>query len=228
MIRAAAGIRIPAGGGGIVRGDKDQMEVFNIPTQDIAEIRAQQQSLIDRLDSFTGRGSLRTTMARQQSGISIIEERRALHRKASQRARRMEAAEKQVLTLAAMFMDMRWVGDVEYFTDYEDKDMQFRMALLETASKLSGGNSLVQEIIDKEVIKMITPPDETHQYLAKLATSIAEPQVNTTDWMAMPDAQGQVRDEKQSDQIFDSEIQDRGVTTNDPIARQLIMLGVGR
>lgn len=228
MIRAAAGLRIPAGGGGIVRADKDQMEVFNIPTQDIQQIREQQQSLIDRLDSFTGRGSLRTTMARQVSGISIIEERRALHRKASQRARRMEAAEKEIIALAAMFMDLRWVGDIEYSTDYEDKDLQFRMALLETASKLSGGNSLVQEIIDKEVIKMITPPDETAAYLAKIGSSIAEPQVNTTDWMAMEDAQGQIVKDKESDQIFDSEIQDKGVTTNDPIARQLIMLGVGR
>ena len=87
MIRAAAGIRVPAGGGGIIRGDKDQVEVFQIPTQDIAEIRAQQDSLIERLDGFSGRGALRTTRMQTQSGISIIEERRALHRKAAQRAR---------------------------------------------------------------------------------------------------------------------------------------------
>ena len=228
MIRASAGVRIPAGGGGIVRGDKDSMEVFPIPVQDIAQIREQQQSLIDRLDSFTGRGSLRTTMSRQQSGIAIVEERRALHRKASYRARRLEAVEKQILTLAATMMDQRWVGNIEYSTDYEDKDLQFRMALLQTASQLSGSNAVVQDIIDREVIKMITSPTETAAYLALLGQGIAEPPRNTSDWLTSSDSQDQMVKEKSSDNIFDSTIQDKGVTTNDPLARQLVMLGVGR
>jgi len=228
IIRAAAGLRIPAGGGGIVRGDKDQLEVFNIPTQDIAEIRAQQESIIQRLDGFLGRGSIRTTLARVQSGIAIMEERRALHRKASQRARRMEAAEQDILKIAAQYMDQRWVGNIVYNTDYEDKDLQFRMALLQTAQSLSGTNPVIQKIIDTEVIKMITPPDQTAEYLAQIGAQIAEPKQNATDWLDMSDAQAQMEKVVESDDIFDSEIQDKGVTTNDPLARQLIMLGVGR
>lgn len=228
IIRAAAGLRIPAGGGGIVRGDKDQLEVFSIPTQDIGQIREQQQSLMDRLDGFLGRGSIRTYASRQVSGISIIEERRSLHRKASQRARKMEAAEQNVLKLAALFMDQRWVGDIRYNTDYEDKDLQFRMALLETAGKLSPNNPVIQQIIDREVVKMITPPDETAAYLAQIGENTAEPQHNSSDWINRSDNQSVMVRETQTDNIFDSEIQDKGVTTNDPIARQLIMLGVGR
>jgi len=228
MIRAAAGIRIPAGGGGIIRGDKDQVEVFSIPTQDVQQIREQQQSLVDRLDGFLGRGAMRTSVARTQSGISIMEERRALHRKASQRARRMEGTEEMIFQMAAALMNQRWVGDIEYTTDYEDKDLQFRMALLQTASQLSAGNAVVQSIIDKEVVKMITPPDETAQYLAQLGQQIAPAPTNTTDWLDGADRQEQLVAEKNSEQIFDSEIQDRGVTTNDPLARQLVMLGVGR
>jgi hypothetical protein len=228
IIRAAAGLRIPAGGGGIVRADKDQMEVFNIPTQDIKEIREQQSSIIERLDGFLGRGSLRTMRTGTQSGLSIIEERRALHRKASQRARRLEAAEKMIIQLAAMLMDLRWVGDIIYSGDYEDKDLQFRMSLLQTASQLAAGNAVVQDIINREVIKMITPPEETAAYLALIGQSVAEPQTNTTDWMNTAGAQEMVIKDKTSDQIFDSTIQDKGVTTNDPLARQLVMLGVGR
>lgn len=227
IIRAAAGLRIPAGGGGIVRGDKDQMEVFEIPVMDVAQIRAQQESLIERLDGFLGRGSLRTYRTAVQSGIAIIEERRALHRKASQRARRMEAAEKQILNLAAAFMSQRFVGDVQYNTDYEDKDLQFRMALLSQAQQLAGTNPVVSELITKEIIKLITPPDQTAQYLAKLGETIAEPQQNASAWIT-GDNQDNLVKEKESDQIFNSEIQDKGVTTNDPLARQLIMMGVGR
>jgi hypothetical protein len=75
---------------------------------------------------------------------------------------------------------------------------------------------------------MITPPEETAAYLALIGKGVAEPQTNTTDWMTTANAQDMVMKEKASDQIFDSTIQDRGVTTNDPLARQLVMLGVGR
>ena len=228
LIRAAAGVRVPAGGGGIVRADKDQLEAIEIPVQDIQQIREQQASIIDRLDGLLGRGSIRTYKTQQQSGIAIIEERRALHRKASQRARKMEAAEQNILKLAAMFMDQRWVGDIQYNTDYEDKDMQFKMALLQTAQQLSGTNPVVQGIIDKEVIKLITPPDETAGYLAQIGQAIAQPQTNAEDWLASGQNQPELVKEKESDDIFDSEIQDKGVTTNDPLARQLVMMGVGR
>ena len=231
MVRAAAGLRIPAGGGGIVRADKDQLEVIGIPVQDIGQIREQQASIIDRLDGLLGRGAVRSTRmnsAGVSSGIAIIEERRALHRKASQRARRMETAEKDILRLASIFMDQRWVGDIEYSTDYEDKDLQFKMALLETAQKLSGTNPTIQGIIDAEVIKLIAPPDQTHQYLSQIGAVIPAPQTNTTDWRDGGDNQANLVKEKESDDIFDSEIQDKGVTTNDPIARQLVMLGTGR
>ena len=223
MIRAAAGIRVPAGGGGIIRGDKDSVEVCAIPTADIGEIRAQQESLVTRLDGFLGRGGLRSSKLQTQSGISIVEERRALHRKAAQRARQMESAEHEILELASEFMDLRWVGDIEYQTDYEDKDTQFRMALLQTAAQLSGGNAVVQSIIDTEVIKMISPPDETAKYLAKIGQKAVEPEVEAPlDEIAM------LKEPLGKADIYDAAIQDKGVTTNDPIARQLITLGVGR
>lgn len=226
MIRAAAGIRIPAGGGGIIRGDKDQVEVFNIPTQDIKQIREQQDSLIERLDGFLGRGNLRSTKMTPQTGISIIEERRALHRKAAQRARQIEAAEQEIMNLVARWMDLWWSGNIEYTTDYEDKDLQFRMALLQTAQQLSGTNPIIQSIIDKEVIKMIAPPEEAADYLAKIGVYDTTQPDNTTDYV-QDLSEREIKDQMQ-DNIYGGEIQDKGVTTNDPIARQLVMLGIGR
>jgi hypothetical protein len=226
MIRASAGIRVPAGGGGIIRGDKDQVEVFNIPTQDIAEIRAQQESLIQRLDGFLGRGGLRTSTQKVQSGISIVEERRALHRKASARARQLESAEQEIMSLVALWMDLYWVGNIDYVTDYEDKDTQFRMALLQTAQQLSAGNAVVQDIINKEVIKMIAPPDEAAAYLAMIGVYNTTAPTNASDFTAdqiVPTVQ-----EELTKNLYGGGIRDAGVTTNDPIARQLVMLGVGR
>ena len=227
MIRAAAGVRVPAGGGGIVRGDKDSVEVFAIPMGDVAEIRAQQDSLIERLDGFLGRGGLRTTKMQAQSGISIVEERRALHRKAGQRARQMESAEEQVFYLVALQMDLKWVGEVEYSTDYEDKDTQFRLALLQTAQSLTSGNAVVQSIIDKEVIKMIAPPDEVAGYLQQIGAN-----VETVEPLSEPEpediAKMNIKGPTKEQMIYGGEIRDAGVTTNDPIARQLIAAGQGR
>ena len=227
MIRAAAGIRVPAGGGGIIRGDKDSVEVFAIPTQDIAEIRAQQQSLIENLDGFLGRGGLRFQQRQAASGISIIEERRSLHRKAKQRARQMESAEGDILELVACFMGLCWTGVIDYHSDYEDKDLQFRMALLQTASTLSGGNAVVQSIIDAEVVKMISPPEEQAANLAKIGQSQPELPSEAPDYL-MEGGQRQPLADPREKNIYDAEIQDKGVTTNDPLARQLIALGMGR
>jgi hypothetical protein len=165
-----------------------------------------------------------TTVA---SGISIVEERRALHRKAKQRARQMEAAEEMILDLAALFMGQRWVGDVDYTTDYEDKDLQFRMALLQTASTLSATNPVVQAIIDAEVVKMISPPEDTAANLAKIGQATAE-QSQQSYTYEEEGGQGNPAERARKNEIYDAEIQDKGVTTNDPIARQLITLGVGR
>jgi len=227
MIRAASGIRIPAGGGGIIRGDKDQVEVFQIPTQDIQQIREQQRSLIESLDGFLGRGSIRYSSTQVQSGISIVEERRSLHRKAAQRARQMEGAEMEILDLVSLFMNLGWCGVIEYTTDYEDKDLQFRMALLQTAAQLSASNPVVQAIIDQEVIKMISPPEDTAANLAKVGAVNPEIPV-TSETFLEQGGQGDVADKRRLNEIYDTEINDVGVTTNDPIARQLIQLGVGR
>ena len=227
MIRAAAGIRVPAGGGGIIRGDKDSIEVFAIPTQDIAEIRAQQASLIENLDGFLGRGGLRSTRLATQTGISIIEERRALHRKAKQRARQMEASEAEILEMVACFMGLCWVGAIDYHSDYEDKDLQFRMALLQTAAQLSGGNAVVQAIIDKEVIKMISPPEDQAANLAKIGASEPDLPIEAPDYLMEGGQRDPLADPREKN-IYDAEIQDKGVTTNDPLARQLIALGMGR
>lgn len=173
LIRASAGMQIPAGGGGIARGEKDSVEVFEIPTADIAEIRQQQNSIITFLDSYLGRGSMRKQTAETQSGVSIIEERKGLHRKAATRARELAATEEAIFTLVGWMMNLVWTGSVEYNTDYEARDTQYRLSLLKTARDLSM-NSTVQAIIDEEVIRLIAPPDRLNEMLKKAA----QPEVN--------------------------------------------------
>ena len=171
LIRAVAGMQIPAGGGGIARGEKDSIEVFEIPTADISEIRLQQESILTMLDSYSGRGGTRKSSTSLQSGISIIEERRGLHRKAASRARVMQSTEEEVFNFVAAMMGITWSGSIEYNTDFEARDVQFRLALLKTAKELSPNNATVTSIVDDEVIRLIAPPDEVQAYLDEDASN---------------------------------------------------------
>jgi hypothetical protein len=188
IIRVDSGIKVPAGGGGIVHGAKDCMEVHAIPVMDVQQIREQQASLITSFDGYTGRGGTRAVAEQVQSGISIVEERKSLHKKAQTRARALEKVEQNILTLVCYMMGIEWCGDVEYNSDYEARDTQFKLALLQQAKALSM-NPVIQGIIDQEVIRLIAPPDMLTKYLelvgaAKLAVNDVAPaddEINDND-----------------------------------------------
>lgn len=181
LVRASASSgKLGAASGSIVRAEKDEIEVFAIPTADISEIRSTQAQLIQSLDSYLGRSSMRKTTNSVQSGISIVEERRGLHRKAASRARVIQSTEEEILTFVCWLMGLNFVGEVNYKTDYEAKDTQFRLTLLKTAKELSI-NPVIQEIIDKEVLAMIAPADELSLYLKKMENNITDINNVTTE-----------------------------------------------
>ena len=180
IIRVDDGLKVPAGGGGIVKGPKDCMEVFAIPTMDVASIQAQQASLITQFDGFTGRAGTRNIAEQVSSGISIVEERKSLHKKAQARARAIEKAEEAILDMVCYMMGLVWAGDVEYNKDYEDRDTQYKMALLQNAKALSL-NPIIQNIIDQEVIRMIAPPELLTAYLEQAAQAKLDINSMTSD-----------------------------------------------
>jgi hypothetical protein len=100
------------------------------------------------------------------------------------------------------------------------------MALLQTAQALGAGNPVIQDIINVEVIKMISPPEDTNKHLAKIGAS-ETPGYTVEEDMNMESGAKMIADRMENN-IYGGEIQDKGVTTNDPIARQLIMQGIGR
>ena len=165
IVRVENGLKVPAGGGGIVHGPKDCMEVHQIPVLDVAQIREQQKQLITTFDGYTGRAGTRNVAEQIQSGISIVEERKTLHKKAQTRARALEKVEENILSLICYMMGIEWVGDVEYNSDYESRDTQYKLSMLQQAKVLSPTNLVIQGIIDNEVIKMIAPPEDLTKYL---------------------------------------------------------------
>lgn len=164
LIRADNGIKIPAQAGSIVRATQGQVEAISLDQQDVRVITEKQQNLLDSFQTLTGLGGLTKSSEQVQSGVSIIEERRQLHRMAKAKARLMEACEEQVWTFASRFMGVRWAGEVSYNTDYEQHDTRYRIALMEKAKMLLPENPIVNGLVLKEIIGMLAPEHEKAEY----------------------------------------------------------------
>ena len=164
IIRADKGISVPVHAGAIVRANEGQIEAIAIDTGDVSRIIEAQDNILEQIEALTGLGGLRNTKNQIASGVAIIEERKQLHRLAKSKARLMEVTEEMILTYAARFMEQRWAGEVNYNTDYEAHDTNYRMALIKSASELVGDNEIVKALITKEVIAMLSPAEAIPEY----------------------------------------------------------------
>ena len=128
----------------IVRANEGQIEAIAVDTGDVDAIIRTQDNLLEQIEALTGLGGLRTSKNQIASGVAIIEERKQLHRLAKSKARLMEVTEEMIYTYAARFMDQRWAGEVNYNTDYEAHDTNYRMALIKSANEMVGENEIVK------------------------------------------------------------------------------------
>jgi len=174
IIRAEKGIAIPVHAGAIVRALKDQVEAIKIDTGDVEQIIKKQNDILSNLEGLVGMGGQRQDKQQVASGISIIEERKQVHRVAKSKARLMEVTEGMIFTYAARFMGQRWAGSICYNTDYEAHDTNYRMALLQQASTLAGDSEMVKALITKELISMLAPTEDTAEYEAVYVNSIPD------------------------------------------------------
>lgn len=164
LIRAEKGIAVPAQAGAIVRAAEGQVEAISVNTTDVDTVIKKQHDILEQIEALTGLGGLRTNKNQVQSGISIIEERKTLHKTAKAKARLMEVTEEMIYTYAARFMEQRWAGEVNYNTDYESSDTNYRLALIRAARELTQDNEIINSLINKEIIGMLAPQEEIPEF----------------------------------------------------------------
>jgi hypothetical protein len=179
LIRADKGISIPVHAGAIVRASEGQVEAIPVDTGDVDKIIQKQQDILEQIEALTGLGGLRNTKNQIASGIAIIEERKTLHRLAKAKARLMEVTEEMIFTYAARFMDMRWAGEVNYNTDYEAHDTNYRMALIKEAKNLVQDNEIINSLVAKQIISMLAPAEQISEYEQVYIDTVPNPQLKT-------------------------------------------------
>jgi hypothetical protein len=192
LIRADKGISIPVHAGSIVRASEGQVEAITVDTGDVNTIIAKQNNILEQIEALTGLGGLRNSKNQIASGVAIIEERKTLHRLAKSKARLMEVTEEMIWTFASRFMDMRWAGEVNYNTDYEAHDTNYRMAVMKYAKEIVPENDIIQSLITKEIIAMLAPQEEIKQYEQAYINTIENPEVKAL--MEQQDQQVLTRD----------------------------------
>ena len=241
IIRADAGIKVPAHAGAIVRATQGQIESITVDTQDVNVIINKQKDLLEQLEALTGLGGLRTSRNMPQSGVSIIEERRQIHRLAKNKARLMEVTEENIWTFASRFMGVRWAGEVVYDTNYEAGDTNYRLALMNQAKALVPDNPLINGLIAKEMIALLAPPNEVQDYqyaLLKITTpEMQVVQMEEQDEVYIKDIGDQVPEvndeigEASDNEVYSgigTGITYTGQSSYNPIADQLVGQASGR
>ena len=136
-----------------------------------------QQDILEQIEALTGLGGLRNSKNQLASGVAIIEERKQLHRIAKSKARLMEVTEEMIFTFAARFMEQRWAGEVNYNTDYEAHDINYRLALIRQAKDMVGDDPLIKAMITKEIVGMLAPDDDVLEYENTYIATIPDPAV---------------------------------------------------
>lgn len=242
LIRADAGIKVPAQAGSIVRATEGQIEAIPVDQQDVHSIIAKQQDILLNFQNLTGLGGLSTSSSQVQSGVSIIEERRQLFRLAKAKSRLMEICEESIFTFAARFMGVRWAGEVKYNTDYERSDTQYRLALLNNAKSLVPDNAVINGIIVESMIEMLVAPSKRQAALQAIIASsdvdtiVMEGDAREIATRDVGDQTPQESDEdSKEDMIEDAEEGGAGIintgqsySTENAIAAQLVGLSAGR
>jgi hypothetical protein len=76
-------------------------------------------------------------------------------------------------------MNVRWAGEVNYNTDYEAHDTNYRMAIIKSAKELVGDNPMIQALITKEIIGMLAPDTAIPEYEEAYINTIADPDLRT-------------------------------------------------
>lgn len=175
LIRADKGVAVPAQAGAIVRASEGQIEAIPVSTTDVDVVMKKQADILEQIESLTGLGGLRTSRHQPQSGISIIEERKTLHKTAKAKARLMEVCEEMIFTYAARFMNQRWAGEVSYNTDYEATDTNYRLALAKEAKALVQGNPIIDALVNREIIGMLAPDNAIPEFEQAYINTLTDP-----------------------------------------------------
>jgi hypothetical protein len=237
LIRADAGVKVPAHAGGIVRAAEGQIETLTVDTQDVATIISKQESLLINLENLLGFGGLRQNRETVQSGVSMIEERRQLHKVAKGKARQLEICEENIWTFIARFMGVRWAGQIKYGTDYESADTKYQIALMETAQKLSGDNPIIKQLIDYKMLELLADDDELEMFKDRMRILNGEEEtVEESNEIVTRDVGDQTPTVLPENQTKEGEYEQNafsgityvGQTTPNPAATMLMNLSTGR
>lgn len=235
IVRADKGVNVPVHAGAIVRGVKDCIESIKIDTADVEQIIKKQSDIISQIEGLTGLGGLRKDTQQVASGISIIEERKQLHRVAKSKARLLEVTEGLIYTYAARFMGVRWAGLINYNTDYESYDTQYRMALIQNAVQTVGDDPMIKSLVTKEIIAMLAPESDVQEYTQTYVNSLPDSPVKdllsdedieslNTDAGGIPKltkVDDQVKEQDAKDKVADNQEQGlEGMNQNDKIGHK--------
>ena len=112
------------------------------------------------IDKIANTGAVRTTEARNSSGIAMTVEMELLSAKLSEKADNLELAEEQMWKLWCKYMGVEYTVEIDYPGSFNVRDSQSEIAQLKTASETNPQDPRVKQAIDDAILDWLEVDDE--------------------------------------------------------------------
>ena len=120
----------------------------------VGSIHETQRRITESIDRMANTGGVRTTAAREMSGIALETEFQLLNARLSDKADNLELAEEQIWELFARYQGLTWEGTVTYADSFSIRDRGREMQELSTA-RGAATDPRVIAAIDHEILEAL-------------------------------------------------------------------------
>ena len=128
--------------------------VLQFNGQEISSMYSSIQATVNSIDKMANTGSIRSTEAREMSGISRQVEFELLNAKLSEQADNIELAEEQLWELYALYQGYTWDGEIEYPDSFAIRDIDNELQRL-TQAMTTVTNPDARQLIEHEILEAV-------------------------------------------------------------------------
>ncbi len=120
----------------------------------VGSIHASIEQTVQAIDRLSNTGGVRGTETRTLSGVAMEVEFSLLNARLAEKGDNLELAEEQMWNLFGMYQGREWMGEIEYPSSFNIRDLQREYQQLNIA-KQAATDPRVLQVIDHEIVELL-------------------------------------------------------------------------
>ena len=134
----------------------------------LTELYKSIQEKVDAIGRITHTQNVRQMSKQTVSGIAMETEFQMLNARLAEKADNLEVAEEKIWGFWAKYMGYTWDGEITYPETFNIQDTGNKLLALKTIRDAKPDNQLLLQIVDLEMLDLITTPEELLEYKEQL------------------------------------------------------------